>query len=210
MPSGQYAVALTIGGISTSKSIVRTGDHPNPYSVNLPSGQSGTIASVDAPNNTCNVTLSAGHGIANTETVDLYWSTSNLRYGMTASAVNATQATLSDGTGDTLPSVNTSVVATEQVEINTQIDGDNIQILGIVAEYTDENSTSKAHIDMQDSGNATIEEIDLTANQPRIYDITGGDTNVFTGNPITHSYASNGDSSANATLKILSLEDSTP
>jgi len=63
---------------------------------------------------------------------------------------------------------------------------------------------------MQDTGSASIEAIDLTANVPQVYDIDGGATNVFTGNPITKSYAANGSATEAMTLKILSLEDSTP
>jgi hypothetical protein len=63
---------------------------------------------------------------------------------------------------------------------------------------------------MQDSGPATIEEIDLTANAPVVYDITGGAANVFTGNPIVTTKASHNDTANTATLKICGVADASP
>jgi hypothetical protein len=55
-----------------------------------------------------------------------------------------------------------------------------------------------------------VEEVDLEANAVLVWDITGGATNVFTGNPITKVMASNGSSSATAVLRILGAVDATP
>ena len=119
--------------------------------------------------------------------------------------------TLDGGAGVDFPaSATTGVVVTKQVALNTAIDGDAILIIGIVAEASSPSSVALAHIDMQDVGLATIEEMTLTANVPKVWDITGGASNVFTGNPITSTKASNGSSTEVLTLKIVSLEDSTP
>ena len=88
--------------------------------------------------------------------------------------------------------------------------GDAIKIIGFSLEYPDSSATSVGHLDMQDSGPATIEAISLNANVPLVYDIDGGATNVFSGNPIVATKASHNNTSNPATLKICSLEDSTP
>lgn len=208
MPQATYSVNLALGGVSINRPVTRTGDHPNSYEVTLPAGKAGTLTT-RTDDNTGEATLSTGHGIVDGDVVDVYWS-GGIRYGMTVGTVATNVVPVDGGAGDNLPAQSTALVVTKQVTINTAIDGDAIEIIGICAESTDSASTSKAHIDMRDSGNATIEEIDLVANVPQIWDIEGGATNVFTGNPITNSKASNGSSSESLTLKIVSLEDSTP
>ena len=207
MPVATYSVSLAAGGVSIQNSVARTGDHPQGYEVTLPVGTAGSLTT-RTDDNTGEVTA-AGHSLAQSDVVDVHWA-SGVRYGMTVGVVAGNVVPVDGGAGDVLPSAATAVVITKQVSINTAIDGDAIQVIGLVVESTTTGSTAKAHIDMRDSGNATIEEIDLTANVPIIHDITGGASNVFTGNPITNSKASNGSSSETLTLKIVSIEDSTP
>jgi hypothetical protein len=212
MPNATYGVSLSAGGLSISKSINRTGDHPNPYEVTLPVGTAGTL-STRTDDDTGVITV-ASHSLIVGDKVNVFWN-GGKRYGMTVSAQTATTITVGTGVGevgagDNFPAASTAVVITKQVVINTAIDGDNIEIIGIVAEAVDQNSTAKAHIDFQDSGGARIEAFDLEANIPQVYDIAGGAVNPFTGNPITQSKAANGSSTEVLTLKIISLEDSTP
>lgn len=209
----QYSLSMSLGGVSIQKSINRTGDHANAYEVTLPVGKAGTL-STRTDNDTGVVTATA-HGLIVGDKVNVFWS-GGKRYGMTVSAVadanNATVGTLAGeiGAGDNFPVQGTAVVITKQVTINAQIDGDAIAIIGIVAEAIDPASTAKAHLDLLDAGGLSIEAIDLVANEPKTWDITGGATNVFTGNPITSGKAANGSSTEALTLKLLSLEDSTP
>ena len=213
MPNATYGVSFSVGGISIQPAgIVRTGDHPNPYEVELPPGTAGSLST--RTDDDTGIITAAGHALIVGDKVNVFWS-GGKRYGMTVSAVAGNDVTVGTGAGETgsgdvFPAASTTVVITKQVSINTQIDGDNIEIIGIMAQASDPASTTKAHIDMQDSGGATIEALDLTANQPLVYDIAGGVANIFTGNPITVTKAANGSSSETLTLKILSLEDSTP
>lgn len=203
-----YGVSLAGGGIAIQPApISRSGDGLVSHEVTLPVGAAGTLTT-RTDNDTGEVTA-AGHGLAQNDKVDVHWP-SGVRYGMTVGVVAGNVVPIDLGAGDNLPAQDTAVVITKQVAIVTNIDGDNLKILGIMAKATNPASAAKAHADMQDSGNATIEEIDLTANQPQIHDITGGAANVFTGNPITSVKASNGSSSEELTLQILALADSTP
>ena len=203
MPNANYNLTLQAGGISMQASVNRAGDHPNSYEVPLPAGKAGTLTT-RTDDNTGEATLATGHGIVDADVVDVYWS-GGMRYGMTVGTVAGDVVPLDGGAGDNFPVVTTALVVTKQVTVNTQIDGDNVQIIGIAVEG------GAGHVDMQDSGAATIAEIDLAANVPQVWDIAGGNvTNPFTGNPITVTKASNGISTADATLKIVAIEDSTP
>lgn len=211
MPTGRYSVSLDLGGMSFQKTIARTFDHPNVYEVSLPVGNAVTgWTKTDA--NTASCTLAGGHGQTNGK-FDVYWVESGVnknRFGVDGTITTNTLA-LDGGTGDDFPATgHTGVVCTKQVSINVTLDGDNSEIVGIVASAADEDATDQAHIDFQDGAGATIADIDLVANEPRVWDIGGGSTNPFTGNIIEVAKASNGSSTNVLTLKIMSGEDSTP
>lgn len=210
MPTLTYGLSLSGGSVNIQRSLARSADGSGSREVTLPVGAAGALTTrTDA--DTGEITAAdAGHGIENGDIVDIYWD-GGVQYGSTVGTVAGTAIPIDTGSGDDLPTAATSVVVTKQVQINATIDGDEVVILGIEAAYTDSNSTAKAHVDMQDAGDATIEEIDLSANVPQVYDIAGGtSSNVFTGNPITKVMASNGSATEPATLKMLWLVDSTP
>lgn len=209
MPTATYGVSLSIGGSNIQKSVQRTADHPNPYEVSLPVAEAGSLTTRSTDTAGTITMDSGGHGITDAEVIDIYWD-GGVAYGATVGTVSGTSVPFTGASGDVLPSASTAVTVAEQVIINTTIDGDTVSIIGIVAEFPTSSSSDQAHVDFQDSGDATIEEIDLTANVPVVHDIDGGATNVFTGNPITHVHASQGGVTEACTLKVLSLEDSTP
>ena len=208
MATVTYNVSLSGSGVSIANPVTRTGDSLKVWEVSLPVAEAGSLTT-RASDTAGTITMTdGGHGIATGEVVDIYWS-GGVAYGATVGTVSGTSVPFTGASGDVLPIATTAVTVAEQVSINSTIDGDNIVIIGFELSLTS-GSTDKAHLDMQDSGAATIEEIDLTANTPVVHDITGGATNVFTGNVITTTLASQGGTTAAATLKIVSLEDSTP
>lgn len=207
-----YTAKVTAGGVVIQNDVTRTGDALIAYEVTLPAGKAGTLST--RTDDDTGVVTATGHGLVVSDKVNVFWATGK-RYGMTVSAVAGNDVTVGTGAGevgagDAFPAQATAVVITKQVQINTSIDGDLLELLAIVAESTSNGSTSKAHIDMQDSGGASIEAIDLTANQPKVWDIDGGATNVFTGNVITKSMAANGSSTESLTLKVAGVQDATP
>lgn len=212
MPNGTYSISVQIGGVAIQKGLVRTADHPNPYEVELPAAAAGDLTT-RTDDETGTLTMDdAGHGISTSDVIDLYWE-GGARYGITVGTVSGTSVPIGaddSGSGDVLPADGTPITAMTQQIINTQIDGDEVVLLAISAEYADDSSTESARLDFQDSGDSSIEEVELSANVPRVWDIEGGDTNVFTGNPITHCHATHSDAANVCTLKILSLDDSTP
>ena len=206
MPTATNSSNLSGAGLTISEQVVRTGDHPQGYEIQLPAGTAGTLST--RTSDTAGTVTAAGHAIVDADIVDIYWD-GGVAYGATVGTVAGDDIPFTLANGDVLPTATTAVVITKQVAVNTAIDGDNIQIIGFNL-VTTEGLSGKGHIDMQDSGSSTIAELDLVGSTPQIYDIAGGTTNVFTGNPITASHASNGSATAAATLKIISLEDSTP
>jgi hypothetical protein len=210
MPQATYGLTLAAGGVSIQKTVVRSGDHSNTYEVLLPAAKACTNF-VKTDDDTAACDLPAGHGYANGN-FDIYWQeggVDKVRFGVPGT-ITTNALALDGGTGDAFPATSTPVVACRQVGINTAIDGDALEILGLSLEYPDAASVKVGHVDMQSAAPATIEEIDLKANVPIVYDIDGGAANVFTGDPITSTKASHNDTVNAATLKIVSLEDSTP
>jgi hypothetical protein len=208
MASGTIATVVSIGGTTINRTAERTGDHANIYEVALPAGEAGTLSTRTDANT--GVITSASHAITNAAKVDVFWDSGGCRYGMDVTSYDTNTVTLDGGNGDDLPDANAAVTATQQVQILTAIDGDNVQLIGICLETGDQTIGSGGHVDLQDSTNATIEAIELTANSPWSWDSNSGITNPLTGNPITQCYAANGNNTTAGTLKILSLEDSTP
>ena len=169
----------------------------------LVAAQTGTL-STRTDNDTGVATLSTGHGIQNADVVDVYWD-GGVRYGMTAT-VSTNDVSLDGGAGDNLPAQSTAVTVVKQTAVEVNFDGDTLKIIGIFYRNTSDTG-AKAHLDLQDSGDATIEEVDLVHEKAngglnRIWDIENGDTNAFSGNRITHGAASH-DSTSAGTLYIL-------
>lgn len=211
MPTAQYGVSLSAGGVAIQRTINRTGDGAIPIQATLPVGN--TLTSwVKTDANTAAGNLSGGHGLSN-GTYDFHWYESGVyknRYGVTVTiSTNAVSA--DGGSGDDFPaSTHVGVVMSLPVTINVLIDGDELEILGLEVGATDDASTADAHLLFEDAAGDDIAELDLAANEPRIYDIAGGATNPFTGDVIVSCKASNGSASESLTLKIVGVYDATP
>ena len=207
MPSLSYAVS--IGSINQSK--IRTGDDLIDLEVTLPAGKSGTLTT-RTDDNTGVVTVASGHGITASDTVDVYWATGR-RYGVDVTTAGATTLDIDLGSGDNLPAQSTAVVIVKQVVVNKAIDGDNVEIIGFLAELAASTGFG-VRITFFDAvsggGSAVGNGIDLDPNSPFVLDIEGGATNLLTGSPILSFVASNGDGSNACTLKIQGLQDVTP
>jgi len=215
MPSAQHNQSFTFPGydFNAQESAV-TFDSISAYEIPIPAvpaANTGTL-STRTDDNTGVATLVAGHTITTGAVVDVYWS-GGVHYGMTA-VVAANDVTIDLGAGDNLPIATTAITVVEQTEINPlNLDGDNAQIVALLYRNASD-AAANAHLDLQDSGSSSIKEQDLvveTANGglDAITNIAGGDTNGYTGNPITKGFASH-DSASAGTLYVLAGIDSTP
>lgn len=171
--------------------------------VALVAAQTGPL-STRTDDNTGVATLSAGHGILINDVVDVYWD-GGIRFGMVAT-VSGNAVSLEGGAGDNLPAQDAAVTVVKQTPVEVNFDGDTLKVIGIFYRNTSDTG-AKAHLDLQDAGDASIEEVDLVHEKAnggcsKIWNIEGGDTNVFSGNRITHGAASH-DSASAGTLFIL-------
>ncbi len=149
-------------------------------------------------------TLSSGHGIITADVVDVYFA-AGVRYGMDAT-VSGDAVTVDGGAGDDLPAQDDPVTVVLQADVEVNFDGDDAQVVGIF--YRNPSDTgAKASLDLQDTGDVSIEALDLVHEKANgaddaIYDIANGDTNVFSGNRITQGKVTH-DSQSAGTLYIL-------
>jgi hypothetical protein len=211
MAIGTYAFTVSIGGYLSSKSVIREADHPNPYQVTLPPAHAlSSWVKTDA--DTAAGNLTAGHGLS-TGTFDIYWD-GGQRYDVPCT-ITTNAVALDGGTGTDFPATSdTTVRMSPQTVINTAIDGDAIRLAFLKLFYADEDDTERGRLLFEDAVGDDIADIDtadgLLSNRTLIYDVTGGDTNPFTGDPITVCHASQSRAGTSATLQIVTLEDSTP
>jgi len=215
MPAAQHNQSFTFPGYSfNAQEAAVTFDSLSAYEIAIPAVSANNVGTLTGrtDDDTGVATLQASHTIETSDVVDVYWS-GGVRYGMDAT-VSGNDVTVDGGAGDALPVTTTPLTVVEQTEINPlNLDGDNAAIVGIFYRNASD-SGAKAHVDLQDSGSASIHEQDLvveTANGglDAITNISGGDTNVYTGNPITKGFASH-DSASAGTLYVLAGIDSTP
>lgn len=197
---------------SASQNVSRTADGGGGNEVTITKGDAGTLTT-RTDNETGSITMSdAGHSVTTGQVVDLYWSGGS-RHGVTVGTVSGTTVPIGaddSGTGDALPSAATALVVSPRIELNASIDGDNVAALGFKFGFTSTTETSVGRASFQDSGDNEIAGYDLQANGVRTFDITGGETNDFTGNPITHVVVSNASTSNDATFSLGWVQDSTP
>jgi hypothetical protein len=203
-----YSFREQSGGVSFDADIA--------YEVALPAlvaAQANGTLTTRTDDNTGVVTLATGHGILTNDVVDVYWA-AGVRYGMDAT-VSGSAVTVDGGAGDVLPSESTTgMQVVKQTEINPlNLDGDAAQVVGVLYRNA-QTAAAKAHVDLQDSGSATIAEHDLVVETQlgglnHVTNIAGGDANIYTGNPITKGFASHNATTA-GTLYVLAGIDSTP
>jgi len=200
------------GGATLGRGRVRSGDAMLQYQVALPAGKGGELTTRTSASIGEATMDSASHGITTGQVVDIFWTasgTAGVRYGVTVGTVAGTAVPFTGGAGDDLPTTSTGLTITPQVSASVALDGDQVQLLGLELQRDDDTDTAQGHAQFFDSGASQVAQVSLERNNPSIYDVVGGDTNPFTGNPITEVRAANGSPTNAATLVVLSLENIT-
>jgi len=209
MPSAGLNTNIDAGGVSINKAVQISGDGAIGYEISLPVAYVGQLTT-RTDDETGTLTMSGGHGITTGAIIDIYWAT-GARYGVLVGTVSVNSVPIgadNAGTGDVLPTNLTAITAAVQVPANVAIDGDNLKVLVLCLDTSE--AAGKGQVDFLSDAPASIEQFDLTANRPRAFDIEGGATNPFAGDPIVSLVASNGSAVMAATLKIAGLQDVTP
>lgn len=211
MPTVTHAQSITGGGVSIqSLPIVRTNSGPIGLEDTLDAAKTGQLTTrTDA--NTGTLTMASGHGITTGQIIDIFWA-GGVQYGVTAGTVSVNSVPIDSGIGDDLPTNMTAITAVVQKSINLAIDGDETDLIAMVVETVDKTLRTAAHVQFLDVDEDEIAEIDLITNVPQVWDIAGGAANPFTGDPITHLKASQGNvtSTETYTLKIVGVQDASP
>lgn len=208
MPTVTINTSAVGGGIAISSSFARTADGVCAREIALPAGKAGTLTT-RTDNDTGVATVETGHGITDSDTVDVFWS-GGRRYGMTVSATTSTTISVDGGTGDNLPAQDTAVVVAKQVRMDTAEIGDNLSVVAMEQRYADPTVDDPSHVTFFDAGDTEIYPFDLQPNTPVVNDIAGGVANPFAGEAVTYAMVSNGSAAAAATFKFIALHDSTP
>jgi len=157
--------------------------------VTLPAGFAGAMAAAGTQ-----VTgLAVGHGFVTSNIVDIHWThpadgvTHKSRRGIVVDSSTATSITFNEtpaGTGDAYPADATAVIVGIQVSIDTDWDGDLLDMIAVKA-------TVRAMAVFFDATVALTAHY-LAANAAASWASGLGVTNPYAGNPVSTIYASNG------------------
>ena len=213
---GTYNKSFTLGSFafSNAQTAAATFDSAVQAEIALPIGNVLTNW-VKTDSDTASGDLAGGHG-KTSGTYDVFWTLGGVqyaRYGVT-NTITTNACALDGGTGDAFPASATSgVVITKQVVAAVNIDGDNVKLFGVFFQNPSD-TAAPASADFQDSGNASIEQFDLTevstaTGLNHAYAQTAA-VALLTGNVITQVKCSNGSSTAAGTLIVLAGVDATP
>lgn len=203
----RYNQSVTCGGISFSGGKTRTTDNEAGLKPVIPAGK--TVTSwVKTDANTAACDLPSGHGYSNGN-FDVFWE-GGRRYGVPGT-ISTNALSLDGGTGTDFPaSATANVVVCRQVQVNVAIDGDELAMLAVKPAYADQAADAQVSVTFHDAEADAIAHLDLEANRVVIIDVEGGDTNPFTGDPITYALVGNGNPDAAVTLYLGVAQDSTP
>lgn len=206
-----HGQSISGGGITIQPlPIQRTNSGTIALEDTLNTAKAGTL-STRTDNNTGTLTLESGHGITDGQIIDVYWS-GGVQRTVTVGTVSGTSVPIDGGIGDNLPTAATAITACVQKAINLAIDGDNADIVAVILETNDKSLRTTANVQFLDAAADVIAEIDLVANVPQVWDIEGGSSNPFAGDPITNLKASQANSTTTETytLKIVGVQDASP
>lgn len=209
MGTASKSMSISGGGISIAKSVVRQPDSVTGYGpIAIAAGKNGTL-STRTDNNTGTLTMAGGHGITTGAKIDIYWA-GGVQYNVTVGTVSVNSVPFDLGVGDNLPSASTAIIACVRTQVNINLDGDNAALVALLADRSSPSSTAVGHIDFQDAADDVIAAFTLRSNDPHVVDVTGGDTNIYTGDPIVKAFISNGSATETFTFTAIVGQDVTP
>ena len=190
MQTGRISSSIAVGGISFSATVTRQAEGQVSHVVELAAGFAGQISAAGVDN------LATGHGIEIGDVIDVHWDdptdgTHKCRRGLEVDASDTNDIEFDEtpaGEGDALPAVGTDVVVSVQSVVNTDWDGDDLEMIAV-------KSTQRASADFRDAA-ASLHSLKLPAGETWSWASEQGFANPFTGNPVTEIRLSNGSTSA--------------
>ena len=204
MPTMTITRTITVGGVTLTGSSSRTKEGLIQNQVTLPAGKAGAISATGIDG------LTTGHGITDSDTVDVHWTDADgihrCRYGVAVDTAATNAITFDDdpaAAGDTLPDEDYAVVVAPRVEIDVDVNAANVKALVVL-------SDQDAHLDLTNDDPASMYGLIVNRNTPWIWNEGEGIDNPFlaeTDDVLDTIQATNGSTSA-ATLKFAILYDS--
>lgn len=204
MPSMTITRTIAVGGVTLSGSTTRTEEGLIQQQVSLAAGKAGAISATGIDG------LATGHGITDSDTVDVHWTDDDgihrCRYGIAVDTAATNAITFDDdpaAAGDTLPDEDTDVVVCVQTTIDVDVNAANVKALVVLCDQD-------AHIDLQNDDPASMYGLAVNRNTPWIWNEGEGLDNPFLSaddDVLASILASNG-STSSATLKFSLLYDS--
>ena len=195
--TGKVNISYRVGGAVVDAVIDRTDEQGATTQVALPAGKAGTLTT-RTDDNTGVVTVLAGHGITDADTVTLFWE-GGVRRGLTVTATTSTTISIDAGAGDNLPLVSSVCVIAKEVVTSLGHVGNDLAIFAI-------HSSSRLMANIRDVDPATIIALDITAKESWAYISNFSGTNPFAGETLVTAVLANGGTTA-ATANILHLKD---
>ncbi|WP_254512854.1 hypothetical protein [Anatilimnocola floriformis] len=202
-------MTLASGGLTIGGPILINADTSNPFpDVPVPKAIAGSLTT-RTDNDTGVVTVASGHGILDTDTIDLYDADGLLlRKDVDVTAVTSTTITIDAGTGTNLPTQGTAVrVAKQKVISPVFFDASGVQAFAV--QLSVPGAVTAGRVNFLSSVPASVGNFELVANVGLVFNVAGGVANPLSGDAVKVT-ASNGSIELDGTLTIISMEDRTP
>jgi hypothetical protein len=189
MQTSTITGSVSVGGINFTSRVSRSAEGQVSHIVDLDAGQAGDISAAGVDE------LTTGHGIEAADVVDVHWVAAGVqkcRRGLLVDVANANDIEFDEvpaGEGDALPAVDTEVVVSVQVEINTDFDGDDVELIGCM-------STKMGMADFRNDTPASLSAVKLVSGEAWTWASGQNIANPLTGDPVDKIIVSNGEVAA--------------
>ena len=176
-----------VGGINFTSRVSRSAEGQVSHVVDLLAGETGKISAGGVDN------MDTGHIIEAADVIDVHWDDPasgdhKCRRGILVDTAEANLITFDEvpaGEGDALPAVGTVCVVSEQVEINTDFDGDDVELIGLM-------STQRGNADFRTVAPAEIVSVKCVAGEAWMWASEQSIANPLTGDAVDKIIISNG------------------
>jgi hypothetical protein len=191
MQTSRIQSNYNVGGVAFTATASRSAEGQISHIVDVPAGVAGAISATGADG------LTTGHGIIQTDVVDVHWSdpadgSHKVRRGVTIDTAAANAVTFDNSPaaeGDALPAEDTAAVLSKQVPVTRGTwDGDALEMIGL-------KSNRRACVDFR-SDSASVAALKLVAEEGWAWVSGQSVANPFAGETVATLVISNGSTSA--------------
>jgi hypothetical protein len=178
--------------------LTRTDETMSSSEVTLNVAVAGTLTT--RTSDSVGIVTVASHSITTADTVAIFW-TGGYRYGVAVSATAATTISVgSGGSGDVLPASSTALTICKETTIGFAHDGDDIIAMLV-------HSPERMSMNVRDTGPATEQAADITANEGWFWISNATGTSPFAGDSLQDIIMANAATTAK-TATVLLLKNS--